>query len=61
MKEPAKRGRGRPSLTGEPGQRYQVHLPPSVAEKLRAYGGDSLSQGIIRAAKRLRSNQKGDV
>jgi hypothetical protein len=46
----AKRGRGRPSLTGETGQRYQVTIPPSIADRLRKQGGGSLSQGIIRAA-----------
>lgn len=46
----AKRGRGRPSFTGETGQRYQVTIPPTVADKLRALGEGSLSQGIIRAA-----------
>lgn len=50
-----KRPRGRPPLSGEAGQRYQVHLPPAVAEKLRTYGDGSLSQGIVRAAKRIRS------
>lgn len=52
-----KRPRGRPPLAGEAGQRYQVHLPPSVAEKLRRYGDGSLSQGIVRAAKRIRIRQ----
>lgn len=51
----AKRPRGRPSFTGETGQRYQVHLPPTVADKLRKAGDGSLSQGIIKAAKKLRS------
>ena len=50
----AKRGRGRPSLSGETGQRYQVTIPPSIEAKLREYGDGSLSQGIIRAAKRIR-------
>lgn len=54
MKAPAKRGRGRPSLFGETGQRYQVHLPPTVADKLRVLGDGSLSQGIINAAKKVR-------
>ena len=56
----AKRGRGRPPLsaTGEVGERFQVHLPPSVADKLRQYGDGSLSQGIIRAAKRVRSSDQ---
>lgn len=49
-----KRGRGRPSLSGETGQRYQVHLPPTVADKLRKLGEGSLSQGIIKAAKKVR-------
>ena len=50
-----KRPRGRPPLAGEAGQRYQVHLPPTVAEKLREHGDGSLSQGIVRAAKKIRS------
>ncbi len=56
MKGKAKRGRGRPPLaaSGEVGSRYQVHIPPSVADKLRAHGDGSLSQGIIRAAKKVR-------
>ncbi len=52
-----KRPRGRPPLSGEPGQRYQVHLPPSIAERLRKYGNGSLSQGIIKAARRIRGAQ----
>lgn len=47
-----KRGPGRPSFTGEPGTRYQVHLPPSIAGQLRERGGGSLSQGIIRLVSR---------
>lgn len=56
----AKRGRGRPPLsaTGEVGERYQVHLPPSVADKLRQYGDGSLSRGIIRAAKRVNKRRQ---
>lgn len=50
----AKRPRGRPPISGESGQRYQVHLPPSVADKLRQYGEGSLSQGIVKAAKRIK-------
>lgn len=50
----AKRPRGRPSLTGETGQRYQVTIPPTVADKLRQHGGGSLSAGIIKAAKRVK-------
>lgn len=56
----AKRPRGRPpqSSTGEVGQRYQVYLLPSVADKLRQHGDGSLSQGIIRAAKRVRLSRQ---
>lgn len=59
---PAKRGRGRPPLSGETGERYQVTIPPTVADKLRAYGGGSLSAGIIKAAKRVRLpvNESGE-
>jgi hypothetical protein len=49
----AKAKRGRPSLTGETGERFQVHLPPKVAKTLKSVGGKSLSQGIIRAAYRV--------
>lgn len=42
------RKRGRPSFTGETGQRYQVTIPPSIEERVREYGDGSLSQGIIR-------------
>lgn len=52
--EKAKRGRGRPSLSGETGERYQVTIPPTVAERLRRFGEGSLSAGIIKLAKRLR-------
>lgn len=52
--EKAKRGRGRPSLSGETGERYQVTIPPTVAERIRQFGKGSLSAGIIRLAKRLR-------
>lgn len=45
--KPLKRGRGRPALTGTPGQRYMVHLPAHVAEYLRQSGGGSISRGII--------------
>lgn len=54
MKAPAKRPRGRPSLSGETGERFQVTIPPTVAAKLRAYGGGSLSAGIIKAAKKVK-------
>ena len=54
MKPPTKR-MGRPPLSGETGQRYQVTIPPTIADKLRAHGGGSLSAGIIKAAKRVRT------
>lgn len=44
---------GRPPLiAGEPGQRYQVRLPPSIAARVRAVGGGSLSRGIVKLAQR---------
>jgi hypothetical protein len=49
-----KRPRGRPSLSGEAGQRYQVTIPPTVADRLRKHGDGSLSQGIIKSAKRIK-------
>jgi len=52
--EKAKRGRGRPSLSGETGERYQVTIPPTVADKLRRFGEGSLSGGIIKAAAKLK-------
>lgn len=55
----AKRGRGRPSLSGETGERYQVTIPPTIADRLRAYGNGSLSGGIIKAAKRIRAPRGG--
>jgi hypothetical protein len=52
--EKPKRGRGRPSLSGETGERYQVTIPPTIAGKLRDHGAGSLSAGIIRAAEKIR-------
>jgi len=46
MKQPPKRGRGRPPISGEAGQRFQVTIPPTLAKKLRKLGGGSLSGGI---------------
>jgi hypothetical protein len=46
-----KRPVGRPPSEGETGKRYQVYLLPSTVERLRAYGGGSLSVGITEAAK----------
>lgn len=57
----AKRGRGRPSLSGETGERFQVTIPPTIADKLRTHGDGSLSQGIIRAAKRIRATDSAAV
>lgn len=39
---------GRPTLFGERGQRYQVHLPPTLAAEIRKVGNGSLSKGIVR-------------
>lgn len=49
----SKRKPGRPSLTGETGERYQVTIPPTVADKLRASGNGSLSAGIVAAGYRV--------
>jgi hypothetical protein len=43
-----KRGRGRPSLTGETGERYQVTIPPRVARLWRKVGNGSISAGVSR-------------
>jgi hypothetical protein len=55
---PVKRGRGRPSLTGETGERYQVTIPPTVADKLRESGNGSLSAGIVAAGYRVPDKPK---
>jgi hypothetical protein len=49
-----KRPGGRPPIAsnGELGERFQVRIPPSIAERLRKLGGGSLSQGIVKAAAR---------
>jgi hypothetical protein len=57
VKAPAKRGRGRPSLSGETGERYQVTIPPTIEEKIRRYGEGSLSGGIIKAAKLIKERK----
>lgn len=58
----AKRGRGRPpiSSSGESGQRYQVTIPPTVADKLRKHGKGSLSQGIAKASAKLAKGSSHD-
>lgn len=53
MTEKPKRGRGRPPLDAEPGERFMVHLPEQIAEDLRAAGAGSLSRGIIRQVQGL--------
>ena len=52
-KRPSNNPDGRPPLLGVRGKRYQIYLPPDVADLLRAYGAGSLSQGIVRKAKGL--------
>ena len=46
MNAPKKRGRGRPPISDEPGQRFQVHLPPRVAKIVKKQGKGSISAGI---------------
>lgn len=52
MSDNPKRGRGRPSIADEPGERFEIRLPATVAEQLRALGQlgtkKSLSRGILR-------------
>ena len=50
MSAPEKRGRGRPSLSGETGERRQITIPPSIEAIYRRFDGESLSGGIIKAA-----------
>jgi hypothetical protein len=44
---------GRPAIaeSGEAGVRYQIHIPARVAEKLRAWGGGSISRAVIKLAR----------
>lgn len=49
--------RGRPVTGVEPKRRYQVALEPSVATKLRDFGGDNLSRGIALAARRVKEHK----
>jgi hypothetical protein len=51
----AKRSRGRPKIHTEPVERSQVSLPVSVDKDLRKLGGGSLSRGIVKAAKKVKS------
>lgn len=48
--EKIKRGRGRPSISAEAGERFEIRLPAEVAAQLRDGGGGSLSRGILRRA-----------
>lgn len=62
VKGTATRSRGKPSLTGEPGERCQVTLPTPIEASLRRFGKDSrgkesLSRGVIEAAKLIPGNQ----
>lgn len=54
----SKRRPGRPSLTGETGQRYQVTVPHTVADKIRKAGDGSLSAGIVAASYRVPDKPK---
>ena len=48
-------------MIGEaPAQRYNVSLPPEVAEQLRKAGGGNLSAGIRLAAQSLLTNSRAD-
>jgi len=49
-----KRPPGRPALLGVT-ERRTVHLPPDVVVKLIAHGDGSLSRGIVKAAKKVKS------
>jgi hypothetical protein len=45
----------KPMVGKEPTERYNVSLPPEVADALRNFGGGNLSAGIREAAKMLPS------
>ena len=49
----------RPMIGATPAQRYNVSLPPEVAEQLRKAGAGNLSAGIRLAAKGLRRKANG--
>lgn len=42
----------RPMIGKAPTQRYNVSLPPEIAQKLRKLGGNNLSAGIREALKK---------
>jgi uncharacterized protein YjeT (DUF2065 family) len=46
-KPPVKRPRGRPTVWGPSGQRYNVTLTKPVATELRRLGEGSISAGIV--------------
>lgn len=46
-------------IGGSPTQRYNVSLPPEIAEALRKAGGNNLSAGIRLAAKCLSGKAGG--
>ena len=47
-----KRGPGRP-LTGlQRKERYQIRLEPRIADKIRRYGGGSLTGGVLLLAEK---------
>ncbi len=54
----AKKRMGRPPLTGETGERFQVTIPPTVAKRLRDAGNGSLSAGIVAAGYRVPDKPK---
>ena len=61
MDTPKKRGRGRPPISGEAGQRFQVHLPPRVATIMKKRGKGSLSAGIRWTPTVLRELHKEEI
>jgi hypothetical protein len=61
MKIPKKRGRGRPPLAVEAGQRYQVTIPPRVAKTWKKLGKGSLSAGISRNPAVVRMEHMKDM
>ena len=52
MRMGKKRGPGRP-LTGlQRKERYQIRLEPRIADKIRRYGGGSLTGGVLLLAEK---------
>jgi hypothetical protein len=48
MTDKAKPARGRPPISGTPGERFMIHLPEWAADKLRTSGAGSISRGVMR-------------